>query len=93
MDETSITMMYVDGVRLKDYLKDNSDILSEVGVIIAKLHNGGIIHGDLTTSNILVRNKIAYLIDFGLSYSKPGSVEDFAVDLYVLEKAFLSTHP
>ena len=32
------------------------------------------------------------MIDFGLSYLKK-SVEDKAVDLYVLEKAFISTHP
>ena len=32
------------------------------------------------------------MIDFGLSYVRP-NIEDFAVDLYVLEKAFLSTHP
>jgi len=33
-----------------------------------------------------------YLIDFGLSYVKT-SIEDRAVDLYVLERAFISTHP
>ena len=32
------------------------------------------------------------LIDFGLSYVK-NSAEDKAVDLYVLERAFVSTHP
>ena len=32
------------------------------------------------------------LIDFGLGSMKP-SVEDKAVDLYVLERAFISTHP
>jgi TP53 regulating kinase-like protein len=32
------------------------------------------------------------LIDFGLGMTQP-SVEDRAVDLYVLERAFLSTHP
>jgi len=60
--------------------------------VIAKLHNGGVIHGDLTTSNMMVKNNQVYLIDFGLSYVK-NDIEDQAVDLYVLEKAFLSTHP
>ena len=32
------------------------------------------------------------LIDFGLSFVS-GLAEDKAVDLYVLERAFLSTHP
>jgi TP53 regulating kinase-like protein len=58
---------------------------------IALLHAEGIIHGDLTTSNIMVGSAL-YFIDFGLSYIR-SNVEDFAVDLYVLEKAFLSTHP
>lgn len=31
-------------------------------------------------------------IDFGLGYTKP-LAEDKAVDLYVLERAFVSTHP
>ena len=33
------------------------------------------------------------LIDFGLSYISRNAEEDKAVDLYVLERAFLSTHP
>jgi TP53 regulating kinase-like protein len=41
----------------------------------------------------MVKDEKPFFIDFGLSYSKSGQVEDFAVDLYVLEKAFISTHP
>ena len=33
------------------------------------------------------------MIDFGLSYVSRNHVEDAAVDLYVLERAFTSTHP
>ncbi|CAD8043343.1 unnamed protein product [Paramecium primaurelia] len=102
VDNNQIIMMYIDGIKLKDYLnnleKENKaneiqQILTLVAQDIAKLHNGGIIHGDLTTSNILVQNSKPYFIDFGLSYTKVGFAEDYAVDLYVLEKAFLSTHP
>ena len=42
---------------------------------------------------MMVKQDYLYLIDFGLSYIKVASIEDFAVDLYVFEKAFLSTHP
>ena len=46
----------------------------------------------MTTSNLMVENEDLYMIDFGLSYVK-NMIEDKAVDLYVLEKAFISTHP
>jgi len=56
------------------------------------MHGAGIIHGDLTTSNILVNvsTSVLTLIDFGLSHVET-SAEDKAVDLYVLERALTST--
>jgi len=66
----------------------------EIGAILAKLHKNGVIHGDLTTSNILVEEteqKLCF-IDFGLGHSE-GSTEDKGVDLYVLERALISAHP
>ncbi|KAM3138355.1 TP53 regulating kinase [Paramecium bursaria] len=95
ISDYQITMQYIDGVKLKDYINDGGDItiLNSVAQVLARLHDGGIIHGDLTTSNMMVQKEYLYLIDFGLSYIKVGSIEDFAVDLYVFEKAFLSTHP
>lgn len=72
-------------------------VCSEIGTAIAKLHRHSIVHGDLTTSNMLVRedtNKMVsefYLIDFGLS-QLDAVPEDKAVDLYVLERSLLSTH-
>ncbi|EMP35735.1 TP53-regulating kinase [Chelonia mydas] len=60
------------------------------------MHDDDLIHGDLTTSNMLLRPPVEeldlVLIDFGLSFIS-GLPEDKGVDLYVLEKAFLSTHP
>ena len=69
----------------------------EVGGVVAKMHQAGLIHGDLTSSNILVEKTAdstyqLSMIDFGLS-SLEGSAEDKGVDLYVLERALLSTHP
>lgn len=61
------------------------------GAVIAKLHMNDMVHGDLTTSNMLLQEGEAYLIDFGLS-SYSALAEDKAVDLYVLERAVLSTH-
>ena len=72
--------------------------MDKIGQILAKMHDIDLIHGDLTTSNILIAKNITeqshvlYFIDFGLSYQR-NTIEDKAVDLYVLERAFLSSHP
>lgn len=55
------------------------------------MHTAGIIHGDLTSSNVLVAENVVYLIDFGLGQLK-STIEDKAVDLLVLEKALTSAH-
>uniref|UniRef100_A0A7N8YKH1 non-specific serine/threonine protein kinase n=1 Tax=Mastacembelus armatus TaxID=205130 RepID=A0A7N8YKH1_9TELE len=74
-------------------------IADRVGQILATMHDEDVIHGDLTTSNMLLRCGLEdgdmedmVIIDFGLSYIS-ALPEDKGVDLYVLEKAFLSTHP
>ncbi|KAM6248735.1 EKC/KEOPS complex subunit TP53RK [Porphyrio hochstetteri] len=78
---------------------DSSSLLilaEKMGELLARMHDEDLIHGDLTTSNVLLRppkEKLdLVLIDFGLSFIS-GLPEDKGVDLYVLEKAFLSTHP
>lgn len=70
-------------------------IMTSIGRSIASMHAIDVIHGDLTTSNMLLRSTTPpsiVLIDFGLSYVS-SLVEDKAVDLYVLERALASTHP
>lgn len=77
---------------------------ARIGRTLAKMHQQHIIHGDLTTSNMLLtpadpKEKVVgadtafdvVMIDFGLAHYHNG-VEDKAVDLYVLERALLSTH-
>uniref|UniRef100_A0A663N3U1 non-specific serine/threonine protein kinase n=1 Tax=Athene cunicularia TaxID=194338 RepID=A0A663N3U1_ATHCN len=78
---------------------DSSNLLvlaEKMGELLARMHDEDIIHGDLTTANILLRPPTEkldlVLIDFGLSFVS-GLPEDKGVDLYVLEKVFLSTHP
>ncbi|GAM25266.1 hypothetical protein SAMD00019534_084410, partial [Acytostelium subglobosum LB1] len=107
-----IYMEYVDGQTVKQYLWDNkptsaltssststiiTSICRDIGRLVAKMHDNNVIHGDLTTSNILLRNGSGedsnlVFIDFGLSYVSTMQ-EDKAVDLFVLERAFISTHP
>jgi len=73
--------------------------MERIGKCIGKLHETGIIHGDLTTSNLMLQQSNpedltghVFLIDFGLT-STSVQDEDRAVDLYVLERAWISTHP
>tara|TARA_B110000459_G_scaffold186184_1_gene217511 strand:+ start:177 stop:935 length:759 start_codon:yes stop_codon:yes gene_type:complete len=101
--ENSIYMEKVNGKTLKELIRNGmSDadmelIGKQVGKHVAALHDGGLIHGDLTTSNILVievdktKEKKVLLIDFGLS-SNSIVPEDKGVDLYVLERAINVTH-
>eukprot|EP00186_Timspurckia_oligopyrenoides_P000696 CAMPEP_0182452404 /NCGR_PEP_ID=MMETSP1172-20130603/44230_1 /TAXON_ID=708627 /ORGANISM="Timspurckia oligopyrenoides, Strain CCMP3278" /LENGTH=238 /DNA_ID=CAMNT_0024650233 /DNA_START=1 /DNA_END=717 /DNA_ORIENTATION=+ len=84
-------------------LEENPKLISiarSLSLLLATLHSGDVIHGDLTTSNIMVspsgdgfitEQSQLCLIDFGLS-SQSTSDEDKAVDLYVLERAIESTH-
>uniref|UniRef100_UPI003AB08CF4 EKC/KEOPS complex subunit TP53RK n=1 Tax=Centroberyx gerrardi TaxID=166262 RepID=UPI003AB08CF4 len=73
-------------------------LVAKAGRVLARMHDEDVVHGDLTTSNMLLRSGAGsgepdlVLIDFGLSYIS-ALPEDKGVDLYVLEKAFLSTHP
>ncbi|CAJ0956634.1 unnamed protein product [Ranitomeya imitator] len=71
-------------------------LAERIGQILAWMHDEDVVHGDLTTSNMLLRpshpDLNLVLIDFGLSFIS-ALPEDKGVDLYVLEKAFLSTHP
>jgi TP53 regulating kinase-like protein len=89
---------------IDDTLKKDEILVSvsnKIGQVIGLLHRNDIVHGDLTTSNMLIKkkeslndfvdNSVIYFIDFGLSFIS-SQMEDKAVDLYVLERAILSTH-
>ena len=94
---TAIIMKYVDGTRVKEMLDTlTSDgrikLCEKVGQLIGRLHRNKIIHGDLTTSNMIITegDKI-FFIDFGLAeYSD--ELEKRGVDLLLLKRAFSSTH-
>ena len=62
-----------------------------LGNEIAKLHNHGLVHGDLTTSNMLFYKNKIWFVDFGLGFHS-SRVEDKAVDLHLLRQAFESKH-
>ncbi|KIV97920.1 hypothetical protein PV10_01621 [Exophiala mesophila] len=126
-----------DTVGAEEIQKQEDDIkqlLRRIGRAVGNMHHrGGVVHGDLTSSNVMVRPLTTngqlneetrddlqvngtqqqeqdldstrdttpsppdvsgeiVLIDFGLA-TQSTQEEDRAVDLYVLERAFGSTHP
>jgi Kae1-associated kinase Bud32 len=91
-----ITMEFLRGKRIKDILNalpasEQACICRMIGESIARLHNHDIIHGDITTSNMILLDDRIHFIDFGLG-SINGEVEAKGVDLHVLMEAFDSTH-
>jgi TP53 regulating kinase-like protein len=92
---TRVLQCHINTEDKKEFL---TNVAKSIGAAIGKLHDAEIVHGDLTTSNIMVTEDDGQLttdvvlIDFGLGMMKP-TMEDKAVDLYVLERAFISTHP
>jgi len=91
-----ITMEYLKGKRIKDILNnfdedERARICRMIGENIAKLHNNNIIHGDITTSNMILMNDKIHFIDFGLGEIN-SEIEAKGVDLHVLMEAIESTH-
>ena len=90
--EMRIEMEFLAGKKLRDCFEENPiDYAKEVGKLIARIHNLGIIHGDLTTSNMILKDNKIHLIDFGLSFFSH-KVEDKAVDLHLFRQALESKH-
>jgi len=94
--EFRIIMDYIEGEKLSDVLdsldeKIRNSVCKVIGRQVALLHSHNIIHGDLTTSNMILKNNDIYFIDFGLSFIDQ-KVEHKAVDLHLLKQALESKH-
>lgn len=95
--KTTIIMEFVEGKQVKQILndlpsEDRKRLCNHIGELIGQLHNHGIIHSDLTTSNIILtpQNKIVF-VDFGLS-ERSKELEARGVDLHLMKRALQSTH-
>lgn len=91
-----IIMDFIEGEKLSDHLNDFSlkkqlHVFKKIGKNVAKLHRANIIHGDLTTSNMILKNNEIYFIDFGLGFISRKH-EDKAVDLHLLKQALEAKH-
>lgn len=96
LDEAEIVMEEIRGERVKDVLGRTDPasvekICDEIGRLTAVLHSNGIVHGDLTTSNMILRDGRIWLIDFSLGGRK-ATIEEMGVDLHLVKQAFLSAH-
>jgi bifunctional N6-L-threonylcarbamoyladenine synthase / protein kinase Bud32 len=95
-NESAITMEKIDGKLVKDTfnqaeLSEIKAISLKIGENIARLHNCSIIHGDLTSSNLILKDDKIVFIDFGLGKISH-LVEDKGVDLLVFKKAINGIH-
>lgn len=95
--DTRIVMSFIEGRQVKRLLgklprKDRWDLCVEIGRSIGKLHEHNIIHGDLTTSNMICgQGGKIYFLDFGLA-EKSKELESRGVDLHLMKRALQSTH-
>ena len=93
----TIIMEFIEGKQVKQILSkvDGSmrrSLCIRIGQLIGRLHEVGIIHGDLTTSNmILDRDRKIFFVDFGLG-EKTKELEARGVDLHLMKRALQSTH-
>ncbi|MDH5795305.1 MAG: KEOPS complex kinase/ATPase Bud32 [Candidatus Bathyarchaeota archaeon] len=95
--EAAIVMEFVEGKQVKQVLnglqqEERVHLCRRIGRLVGRLHSNGIIHGDLTTSNLILtpQGKIVFL-DFGLS-EQTGELEARGVDLHLMKRALNSTH-
>ncbi|CAM9192200.1 unnamed protein product [Heterosigma akashiwo] len=100
---SKIYMEKIPGMTVRQFLVENMEgdmeaclaLAGAMGAAVAKMHDAKIVHGDLTTSNFMLRGERPseglVVVDFGLGNLQP-LPEDKAVDLYVLERALVATH-
>ena len=94
--QSTIELEYIKGKKLSESLdtlpiEKALNICKLIGTQIATLHDAGIIHGDLTTSNMIFAKEQLYIFDFGLGFESY-KTEDKAVDLHLIKEAFEARH-
>jgi TP53 regulating kinase-like protein len=95
--EASITMEYIEGQQMKQILNKvertkRRELCIKVGELVGKLHRQGLIHGDLTTSNMILNPQgDIFFVDFGLG-EKNSELEAEGIDLHLMKRALQSTH-
>jgi len=97
IENNTIAMTHLAGTVARDCLDDMSIneariLLRSIGGQIGLLHSAGIVHGDLTTSNVIVSPSGApFIVDFGMSH-RSVEPEDRGVDLHLLQRSIVASH-
>ncbi len=97
LNEKSIILEKIESEQLHQTIINNNstdikELFIKIGEMTSKMHKGGIIHGDLTTANILIKDEEPVFIDFGLGkYSN--LIEDQGTDLLVFKKSLTTIIP
>ncbi|MBT4165599.1 Kae1-associated serine/threonine protein kinase [archaeon] len=103
VDKFEIKMEFIDGMKLSEELEnlDWREVCKKIGFLVGRMHDVGIVHGDLTTSNMIWKDGSegenglsggkVYFIDFGLGFHSD-KIEDKAVDLHLLKQALGAKH-
>ena len=97
IEDFAIAMSFVDGEAARSCLDqlprgEQSRALYEIGQQIGALHGTGLVHGDMTTSNIIIsRNGLPFILDFGMS-SHSSDPEDRGTDLHLLQRSISTSH-
>lgn len=97
LERFTIIMTFIDGLVARDAIDTMGDsrrlpLLEELGRQVGFLHSAGIVHGDLTTSNIIVPDDSKpFIIDFGMA-TKSSEPEDRGTDLHLLQRSLIATH-
>ena len=94
---STIVMKYIEGKKLKEALNSitnnkKTQYLKELGKNIAILHKNGHIHGDITTSNVIItKSQDIFIIDFGL-HDYSDYIEDKSTDIHLFKRVLISSH-
>lgn len=92
----TLVMEFVKGDRLRDVIGrippgELAEVFFMFGRDVARLHKAGIMHGDLTTANVVRRGGGLVFIDFGLSL-RTERLEDHAVDIRLIKETVVGAH-
>ncbi|MEM3395388.1 MAG: Kae1-associated kinase Bud32 [Nitrososphaerota archaeon] len=93
---STLYIQFIEGRDLRDILTSEPSqaltMAERIGEMIGKMHSGGIYHGDVVPSNIMVSDSHPVLIDFGLS-GFSSEIEEHAIDVHLLERSLKANHP